>query len=257
MRISIAHKAMLLLAVVLMASGCNGPRQLAAPENVTEYETGMLEGFIAFRELPNSLLLIPPPPFEGSAAFEADRAANQAILESTDSARREQASMDAILYFPEAMESFNAIIGMQISREATPHLYTLLRRTLSDAALSTYRAKKHYQRPRPFMINGRSTCTPEDESHLTDGSYPSGHAAIGWAWALILCEIFPDKCNQILDRGRAFGDSRAICNVHWQSDVDEGRTMGAATLAMLHSNPVFQANLRAAKKEVKAILKQP
>ena len=253
MRIPITQSVMLLLMVVLAASACKGPRQLAAPENVREFETGMLEGFVPFNALPNSLLIIPPPPSEGSAAFETDLAANQAILESTDSARWAQASRDAILYFPEAMESFNAIVGIEINRETTPHLYTLLRRTLTDAALSTYRAKKHYQRPRPFMVNGQATCTPEDESHLSDGSYPSGHAAIGWAWALILCEIFPEKCNQILDRGRAFGNSRAICNVHWQSDVDEGRTMGAVTVARLHASPVFQANLKAAKKEVKAI----
>jgi acid phosphatase (class A) len=50
---------------------------------------------------------------------------------------------------------------------------------------------------------------------MKDDSYPSGHTAIGLAWALILCELFPENANLILDRGRAFGESRVVCNVHW------------------------------------------
>ncbi len=40
------------------------------------------------------------------------------------------------------------------------------------------------------MENNAPVCTPEDEEKLRkDGSYPSGHTALGWAWALILTEI--------------------------------------------------------------------
>jgi len=49
-----------------------------------------------------------------------------------------------------------------------------------------------------------------------------------------------------------FGQSRVICNAHWQSDVDAGRIMGAATVAKLHSNPEFLADVKAARKEVTA-----
>ena len=40
---------------------------------------------------------------------------------------------------------------MQISEQATPNLNMLLRRTLTDAGLATYKAKNHYQRTRPFV----------------------------------------------------------------------------------------------------------
>jgi acid phosphatase (class A) len=126
----------------------------------------------------------------------------------------------------------------------------LLRRTLADAGLSTYTAKKEYQRKRAFMVNDQPICTPEDEEKLRkDGSYPSGHTAIGWAWALILTEIAPDRADAILARGRAFGESRIICNVHWHSDVVEGRFMGAAAVARLHADEKFLADLEMAKKE--------
>jgi acid phosphatase (class A) len=101
------------------------------------------------------------------------------------------------------------------------------------------------------MVNQAPICTPAEEEKLRkDGSYPSGHTAIGWAWALILTEIAPDRADAILARGRAFGESRVVCNVHWHSDVVEGRFMGAAAVARLHADPAFRAEIKAAKVEL-------
>ncbi len=95
-------------------------------------------------------------------------------------------------------------------------------------------AKNRYKRTRPFVLNKETSCTPDAEKDLmTDGSYPSGHSSLGWAWALILTEIDPEHTNAILARGRAFGESRVVCGVHWQSDVIEGRFMGASTVARI------------------------
>ncbi len=101
------------------------------------------------------------------------------------------------------------------------------------------------------MVNQQPSCTPAEEAMLSkDGSYPSGHNAIGWAWALILAEIAPQQSNAILARGLAYGQSRLVCNVHWQSDATQGRIMGAATVARLQADPTFRADLAAAKAEV-------
>jgi acid phosphatase (class A) len=130
----------------------------------------------------------------------------------------------------------------------------LLRRTLTDAGLSTYTAKNQYKRTRPFAIYKEASCTPDQEKFMmTDGSYPSGHSAFGWAWALILSEISPEQTDALLARGLAFGQSRVICGVHWQSDVIEGRLIGAGTVARLHADPAFRADLEAAKAELAAV----
>ncbi len=129
----------------------------------------------------------------------------------------------------------------------------MLRRTLVDTGLSTYPTKTKFQRPRPFMVNNAPMCTPQDEAELRkDGSYPSGHSAIGWGWALILAEAAPDRATEVLHRGRAFTQSRVVCNVHWLSDTEEGRMMGAATVAKLHDNADFKADMEAAKAEILA-----
>ena len=66
----------------------------------------------------------------------------------------------------------------------------------------------------------------------------------------MLSEASPDQTQAIVARGRAFGESRLVCNVHWQSDVIEGRFMGAATAARLQDEPEFLADLEAAKAEL-------
>ena len=101
------------------------------------------------------------------------------------------------------------------------------------------------------MVDGQPSCTPEQEPLLRrDGSYPSGHSAIGYGWGLILAELLPDRAAQLVARGRAYGDSRRICHVHWLSDVEEGRIVGAATVARLHGDPRFRQDLEAARIEL-------
>jgi acid phosphatase (class A) len=226
-------------------------------KEIKEISPGILEGYLSKDEIPNSLQLVPPPPEEGSAALMLDQEMAGKYVALEDEARKEQASKDAVLSFPEATEAFNIVLDVEISEENTPHLYMILRRTLADAGLSTYAAKNHYQRQRPFMVNNTPICTPDEEEALRkDGSYPSGHTAIGWAWALILSEVFPTQADVILERGKEFGISRNVCNVHWHSDVVYGRMMGAAAVAVLHSNPDFMIDLEAAKTEVRELIEK-
>ncbi|MBW2496670.1 MAG: phosphatase PAP2 family protein [Deltaproteobacteria bacterium] len=244
----------IVLALVALAfvTGCAAKGPSGGPEPVPEIRPGILQGYIAQEENVDSLALLPPPPAQDSVAFELDQKISQANLALRGTARWELASKDNGLHFPEAAETFSCALGAAITQESTPHLYQLIRRTLADAGLATYGAKNHYQRTRPFVANGAPTCaTAKEEEYLRkDGSYPSGHTAAGWAWALILAELAPDRIDAILARGRAFGQSRVVCNVHWQSDVIEGRVVGAAAVGRLHADPTFRKDLEAARAEL-------
>jgi acid phosphatase (class A) len=248
------YGGLLALGCVLVLAGCSTPEQPSGPAAAAEIAPGLLEGYLPADDLPNSLLLAPPPPVEGSAAFARDEEVSRESFTLRGTKRWDQAIKDADLHFPAAADAFADALGFRITETDTPHLYMLLRRTLTDAGLSTYTAKNHYVRKRPFMVNGQPIGTPDDEEALrNDGSYPSGHTAIGWAWSLILCEIVPERTDAILARGREFGQSRVVCNVHWQSDVDEGRIMGASAVARLHADEGFLADLNGAKAEVQCI----
>jgi acid phosphatase (class A) len=243
-----------LLACSPWAAGCrNAPPEPASPGRVaTSAETARSRpGYLQPAERPNSLAILPPPPGDGTAQFAADQQVYRATRALRDTPRWRMAASDANVKFPRAANTFTCATGVMVSQQATPNLYALLQRTIVDAGQSTSLAKDKYQRPRPYLVHAEPTCVPEDEAILRNsGSFPSGHASLGWVWALLLTELVPDRADAILARGYAFGQSRVICGVHWQSDVDAGLIVGAAVAARLHANPEFQSQLQAAAKEV-------
>lgn len=214
---------------------------------------GFAPGYLSPGEQLDSKALLPPPPAAGSPAQAADEEAKQAAAALRGTPRWQRAGKDAELMFPKAADTFSCALGLPIDEATSPNLTMLLRRSLVDAGFGSREAKHLHQRARPFMAKGEPTCTPDHESYLRkDGSYPSGHAAIGWAWGLILAELAPERANALVQRGYEFGESRRICNVHWASDVAAGRLFGSAVVARLHANTGFVAQLAEAKREVAA-----
>jgi acid phosphatase (class A) len=244
----------LIVALAISPSRGEGGANNRGTVFVPEIRPDILAGYLSPGELPDSLALIPPPPAAGSAALVLDEAVSQNSFALRDTPRWTLAALDADLAFPHAAGTFSCALQAPITQQDTPHLYILLRRSLTDFGLSTYTAKNYYKRVRPFVVNLQPICTPQDTTYLMmDGSYPSGHTAIGWGWALVLSEIAPDRTDALAVRGRAFGQSRVVCNVHWQSDVIEGRFVGAVTLARMHADPAFRADLEAAEAELAAV----
>lgn len=127
-----------------------------------------------------------------------------------------------------------------------PTLTGLLERMLGDLETIQKPAKRVFGRPSLFLAEPAETCFRPEPWVAASGSYPSGHSAMGWAWALALSEMAPDRADQILARGLAYGDSRAI----YVSDVEGGRILGAARFAALKADPAFQANFATARLEL-------
>ena len=236
------------IAAAVLAAAVSGP---TIGQQSTPPPPRLAKGYLANAAPPESLALSPAPPARGSAANARDLAASRAARKLRGSARWDLATRDADLFSPSVTGSFSCAAGVEISQQSTPATDKLLHKALADLALSTSAIKRKYQRPRPFMVNKKSTCAPAMEKLLRrDGSYPSGHSAIGFGWGLILAELLPDRANQIVARGRAFGDSRRICNAHWLSDIEEGRIVASAMVARLHGDPQFRQDLEAARAEL-------
>ena len=241
-----------MLSLVLGACATTEPPP--AEEEVPEIYPGILQGYLPMDDALASVEFVPPAPTPDSPRQAMDDRVVAQMLPLRGSARWELARQDAQLMFPAAADTFSCALGIPITEEDTPDLYMLLRRTLADIGLSTESAKKAYQRERPFMISGEPICTPEDEEMLRkDGSYPSGHTAIGWGWGLILSELAPERAEALIARGRAFGESRNVCNVHWRSDIIAGRMAGAAAVARLHGNAEFRAAMAAARDDIESV----
>lgn len=234
----------------LVLAGCATPTPPTSPDGLSGGRPGYVIGYLKPEQLPSSQAFLPPPPAAGSAAMAADQEAYKSTRKLRDTPRWSLATKDADLTFPNAASVFSCALGMPISQAATPHLNMLLRRVRADASRANDKAKELYKRQRPYLAYGDASCTP-NEKHKED-SYPSGHSSIGWAWALVLAEIAPDRADAIFARGLAFGESRVICGVHWLSDIQAGRVVGASTVSILHTDPVFRAQLELARKEIKA-----
>jgi acid phosphatase (class A) len=241
------------LAVAATVAGLTGvavlaqqPAQLApAPAHT------LAEGYLSLPTA-DSLAIAPPPPASGSAAEARDMAASRAALTLRGTARWALATADADVFGPHITAAMSCAAQVDIGAATTPKLDALLHRTMTDLALSGAVIKRTYNRARPFMANGEGTCTPDWEPLLRkDGSYPSGHSAIGYGWGLILAQLLPDRASALVARGRAFGDSRRVCNAHWLSDVEEGRVTAAMTVARLNADAAFLADLDAARAELR------
>jgi acid phosphatase (class A) len=195
--------------------------------------------------------LLGPPPAPGSPRERADRQFFLSTRQLQGSPRWALAARDNDLRAG-VLQRFSCAVGAKIDRRATPNLARLLYRMEFDVRTIGTPPKDHFARKRPLIGNALPICVPRADWMVTNASYPSGHAMLGWSWALVLSEMAPDRTDVLLRNGRDFGQSRAICGVHYQSDVDAGRVLGAAMLAREHAEPQFQTDFAAARTELTA-----
>lgn len=215
-------------------------------------------GYLHFNALPDSEAFLAPPPATGSTAEALDQASATQAVALNGTPRFQQSTLDAGIEAANATGLFSCAAGIAIGQGTTPKTDALLHKTMTDLGIGGYRAKDKYKHVRPFMVNDKPTCTSAQEGVLRhDGSYPSGHSAIGYGWGLILAELVPARATDLVERGREFGDSRMVCNVHWLSDVQAGRYVGAAVVARLHADPVFRADMAAAAAELASATAKP
>src|SRR5688572_32338670 len=112
--------AMIMSLVFTDCKTSKNSQESVTQEPLKEIMPGVFLGYLSKEEIPNSLALIPPPPAEGSAAFALDEEYAKKAVESKDTARFHQAFIDAELYFPGAVKSFESTVGIKISEQNTP-----------------------------------------------------------------------------------------------------------------------------------------
>ena len=208
-------------------------------------------GYLAAEAVPDAPVIVGGPPAEDSPEAAAERAYFLTSRALEGSARWNQAALDADLFGDAAHVSFACAIGKAITVQDTPTLSRMLDRIVMDAAKSVAILKSTFNRPRPMVGHDDAPlCVPREDWMKTNSSYASSNAAAGWAWALVLAELEPAKASPVLVRGREFGENRVICGLHYASDITAGQTMASATVAALHANPEFLADLEAARAEL-------
>ena len=194
--------------------------------------------------------LLASPPTPGSYEDNADIAAVKA-LQNVDDASWKSAQLDSEFLYPRFEDAF----GRPIDRATSPLLVKLLNRTLQEVGATSSAAKMHFHRPRPYQrwlfsrVCGQET-PPQPEAQPVGGlSYPSGHSAYGWAVAMVLSRIEPNRADVLMQRAELYAQNRLICAVHFPSDLEAGHVIAAAVIARLEGSPKFQRDLARARAE--------
>lgn len=232
------------------------PAATSGGDRPVEQARRRVPGYLGREGTVDAYLVLPPPPTAGSREpLElVDRRGFEAAQKLKGSARWALADRDADESPAAATADFDCVFGLDLSPQTAPALLRLLTRVRTDAGVQTSRAKDRFQHWRPFVSYGGPICTgPDTDGIAHSWSYPSGHTTMGWAYGLILAELAPDIATPILQRARAYGESRVVCGVHTVSDVTQGEINASMLVAALHANAEFKADLEAARLELQAL----
>ena len=200
---------------------------------------------------PDAGVYLPAPPDTASVHFATDFLTWQYGKTLRQTPRGEQARQESMWSAEEMMRIFSEALQTPINDDTTPAIAHFIRALTATSHYAPLAAKEKYMRMRPFARMNEPLGTPFDneEELRHNGSYPSGHTALGWLTALAMVEVAPEYRDTILCRGFQYGEDRWIVGAHWLSDVQAGYLCASATLAKAHTVPQYAADLKAARDE--------
>lgn len=208
--------------------------------------------FLVSEQMPDGTVYLPAPPAFGSQEFVTDLVRYHWGKSLRNTPRGQQAHFEAGLNVETVFSVFSDPMGLKLDSRQMPQLAYLVERVVTDAANATRKAKRHYNRTRPFLYFNEGTLIPEEEASHHTPSYPSSHSAVGWTVALVLAELCPERADLILKAGYEYGQSRVIAGYHYQSDVDAARLAASACVARLHADEAFRRQMEKVRQELRA-----
>lgn len=220
-------------------------------------QNGRPAGYLAPGEF-DVTTVIGPAPRPGDPRYEADRDIFRDTRRLVGSERYALATRDVEARPDALLRDFSCAVGVALTPENSPRLLHVVQRASADAGMQAGRAKDVFQRERPYVIDQGPVC--QDPEELVDRrtgrasyDYPSGHSTLGWTWGVVLAGAAPNRAQQILERARAYGESRFVCGMHNASAVESGRATALATMALVQTKAEYQADLAAAREELEAL----
>lgn len=237
---------LLLPALLLFAAPAAAQPAMTAP-------AAPATGYVAGQSPLALLRLLPPPPEAGSGEAEADRFLYRQSKRGIGGPLWNQAIGQLGVTSPSFVKTVSCALGAALAPQTTPATMNLLRRAGTDLGRAVFLAKDYYKRPRPFTTDKGKACDPDaavDGGKALGFAYPSGHAAVGWLWGLILADARPERSALLLKFGKSTGDLRIACRVHWASDVTNGRLLATALYQQIADNADYKADLVKARTEL-------
>lgn len=231
----------------LLAAAC----LLASPALAQQPPAYLTQGYLTQADIHALAEAMPLAPVDGSPQALADMAASDRLraVENTD--RWFLATRHAELRPSLALAHFDCALGFRVMTEDAPRLVSILENILRDAEAASEAAKARAHRARPVAAGAeRPACQVVTQAQRASPSYPSGAATLGAAYGAAIASLAPEKADDVSRIGHEIGVSRAVCAMHYPSDVAEGERLGLAVFARIAAAPVFQADALAAREEL-------
>jgi acid phosphatase (class A) len=195
--------------------------------------------------LPQRLLAQPAP--NGSAIQVQELALVKALVAGAAPERLAQAKADDQNETPTI---FNDALGVDLN--SLPATAKLLETFGHEAETGADIAKVAFMRQRPWAVDKAITTCTEAKASKEFTSYPSGHAAIGYAMAAALVQVAPNYAPGILTRADDYALSRTICGHHYPSDTAASRALALQVADRLLADPRLASEIKAAREELVA-----
>lgn len=133
---------------------------------------------------------------------------------------------------------------------------------IKASEVSTGEAKKHFNNPRPFLVQGNTIHLVPDDVVVKDnqpytadgGSFPSGHTNTGYTDALLLAAMIPERYDALVTRGARYGYSRIVLGVHYPLDVIGSRMVAERNVAHYLNDPHYRVLFNEARDQLRAAL---
>ena len=200
---------------------------------------------------PDTIALLAPPPNPGSGEDRQDLESTYAVYQAATPAElelsRDENKLTIFHYAP--------VIGPWFVPGKFPRTEALFKQVEAEAKAATDGAKKFYKRPRPYHVAPERFPHSVEHEDPTHYSYPSGHSTRGTVFAFLLAELFPDKREALLAKGREAGWLRVQGGVLYPTEVYAGRVLGQELARDFLRSPEFQADLVAVRAELAAAAK--
>lgn len=135
---------------------------------------------------------------------------------------------------------------------------------IKASEVSTGAAKKHFNNPRPFLIQGNTIHQVPDDVVVKDnqpysadaGSFPSGHTNTGYTDALLMAQMIPERFDALVTRGARYGYSRIVLGVHYPLDVMGSRMVAERNVAHYLNDAKYRALFNEARDQLRAALEK-
>lgn len=192
-------------------------------------------------------LLLPAPPPDGSPAARAELAEVARVSRTASASEWRQAKWDND---HEDASMFSSVFGPGFDLKALPATARLMGEVDNEQQVAKNLAKAYFRRTRPWILDPRLRTCSRDQP--PQSSYPSGHAAMAFAMAVVLARAAPTLGPKLLDRANEYAYERIVCGMHFKGDIVAGQTLGTAVSVMLLRDPQIQADIAAAGRELTA-----